>query len=404
MSTLESINEIPNEVNFINTKQYNIEKDFLSLKKFKKIYTNNFKNKAKYLTLNPQFYFKNKNNKNLNLLIYSIDKDNSHLLNLIDYIKFNKLKKVIYNKKYFRYYLYKKFPKRKIYSRFFILNFIKSFGVEIFKYKLGLKNLWYPKFFIRENTFNGYKIGLSDYNCYIQKNKIFYNDFKYVYSHLSNKESKKIYKTVIFSNPSAVWKIYYDSLFNKEHYQDYLNFRNSNIMNLGVDSGSEIPFFLSKNIKKIINVDPTGYKNLDEYVKIFCRRFKKKIIFDNSYLYNSSNVRMFNTNKFSSTNLNKLIKKYKLKKNIIIKSDIEGLEFRMLDEIKYLVKKCRPQLAISIYHNDYNLSPIISHITLIPKKLIKICKNYKFFIKHYSHNKRETVFFCIPNEKILNKY
>ena len=276
MAILESINEIPNEINFINTKKFSIEKDFLTLKAFKKIFTCHSKNEKNYLTLNPYFYFKKKNNKNLNLLIYSVDKNNSHLINLINYIKINKLKEIVYKKKYFIRYLYKYFPKRKVFSKFSILNFFKRFGLDIFKYKLGYKNLWYPKFFIRENMFNGYKIGLSDYNYYVQKNKIFKNDFKFVYDHLSNTESKEIYKAVIFSKPSIIWKIYYDSLFKKEHYQDYLNFKNSNIVNLGVDSGAEIPFFLSKNIKKIINVDPTGYNKLHSYVKIFCKIFKKK--------------------------------------------------------------------------------------------------------------------------------
>jgi hypothetical protein len=300
--------------------------------------------------------------------------------------------------------LYKNFPKRKVFSRFHILRFFKRLGLDIFKYKLGLGKLWYPKIVLRENIFKGLKIGMSDYNCYLQKNQGFKNDFKYVYNCLANDKSKKIYKAIIFSKPSTIWKNYYDLLFDKEHYQHYLNFDNSNIINLGVDNGFEVPFFLSNNIEKLINVDPTGYKKLHSYVKIFVKQFKKKIIFENSYLYNSLNVRMSNKNRFSSTNLKTLIKKYNLVKNIIIKSDIDGLELKMLDELKNLVPKYRPQLAISIYHTDYSLSPIISQITLIPKKLIKVCRNYKFFIENYSHNRKETVLFCIPEEKIISKF
>ena len=43
---------------------------------------------------------------------------------------------------------------------------------------------------------------------------------------------------------------------------------------------------------------------------------------------------------------------------MIIKSDIEGLELKMLEELGDLVKQYRPQLAISIYHIDQNLFPL----------------------------------------------
>ena len=83
---------------------------------------------------------------------------------------------------------------------------------------------------------------------------------------------------------------------------------------------------------------------------------------------------------------------------MIIKSDIEGLELKMLEELGDLVKQYRPQLAISIYHIDQNLFPLNSQLVKIPSKLIEICKDYKFFLNHYTYNRRETVFYCIPKE------
>jgi len=126
--------------------------------------------------------------------------------------------------------------------------------------------------------------------------------------------------------------------------------------------------------------------------------YAEKVIFEKSYLYSSKKVNLSKKINLNKITLKKIIKKYNLMKNIIIKSDIEGFELQLLDELKDIVPKYRPQLAISIYHFVSNVFPIHSHLVMIPKKLINICKNYKFFINHYTYNRRETVMYCIPNE------
>jgi hypothetical protein len=400
VTIIKSLNLIDKKLYFINTEKYDFEKKFPKLKlcyNFTGILT-----KKKYLTLNPQFYFSNKNKLNLSLLVCNLNSENSHLISLIRYVCINKLEKIYFKKKYYKNFLYNFYPLRQIKSKFYILRFIKRLGVDILKYKL-IGKLYYIKIILRQNIFLGFKIGSSEYNCYIQKNKVFLKDFNFVLNRLSNLESKKIYKEVIFSPPFRIWENNFNLWFQEEHYQHYLNFKNAEIINLGVADGFEIPFFLASNIKKIINVDPAGKEKLNKYVKIFVNNFKNKIFFDRSCLYDSTNVRNSNLKFFNRTNLIDLIKKYSLKKNIIIKADIEGSEIKILNEIEEIINKYRPQLAISIYHIDKNIFPVISHLTLIPKKIIKTCENYSFFIQHYSHNRRETVFYCIPNEKINMK-
>ena len=73
---------------------------------------------------------------------------------------------------------------------------------------------------------------------------------------MSDEKSKTILLSTIFSKPSVVWKNYYNLMFKNEHYQDHLNFEKANIINLGVANGFELPFFLTQNINKVINVDP----------------------------------------------------------------------------------------------------------------------------------------------------
>ena len=98
-------NELPQKINFIDTDSRDLghyEKDFyflkilFEIKTFKKDQINkNFH----FLTINPDFYFKNKDKIKLDLFIISVDRDNSHFINLIKYIKTNKLKKIHYKNK-----------------------------------------------------------------------------------------------------------------------------------------------------------------------------------------------------------------------------------------------------------------------------------------------------------------
>ena len=79
-----------------------------------------------------------------------------------------------------------------------------------------------------------------------------------------------------------------------------------------------------------------------------------------------------------------------------IKSDIEGYEDQLIDDLPKIVKKFRPKLAISIYHSNLKSINSIQQLVSLPIKLFKICKNYKFFIRHYSFSRKETVMYCIP--------
>jgi len=410
----QSISKLPQHINFLKTRNEKkeeievgssgggalnyLEEQFIYLNILFKISITNLNKinlETRYLTVNPEFYYNHYNKIKVDLLIISIDKDNSHYLNLIKYIKTNNLKKIQYKKKYFQKFLFENFPHKKPDS---LINYILSFFyLRMMKFFIN-KNIWFPIIIIPDDQYKGYKIGISSYNYYAKKSKKFNEIFQYVYSNLSDDNSKKIYKDTIYSRPNEVWKNYYNLLFKNEHYQDYLNFDQKDLINLGVFDGFEIPFFATNEITKIINVDPTGEKKLDDYVKTFVAKFNKKIFYEESFLYEAQNVYGGINENNASTNLKNIIKKYDCRKNMIIKSDIEGLEIKMLDELEEIILEYRPQLAISIYHMDKTFDPIISHLVIIPKKLILMCKKYKFFLNHYTYNRRETVFYCIPEE------
>lgn len=67
------------------------------------------------------------------------------------------------------------------------------------------------------------------------------------------------------------------------------------------------------------------------------------------------------------------------KKVTFIKMDIEGFELDALKGSENIIKKYKPKLAISIYHNSSDLYEI-------PLYIKSIVPEYKFFVRHHSYS------------------
>jgi len=355
--------------------------------------------KHKLFTLDPEIYQKNILNFNINLFVISVDKGASNFLSLYKYssIYFSN-KKLKYEEKNFKKFLLKFETRVKIKS---FANFILSF-FNLFIYKTKIKKYSF-KIEKSYSTKNGKILGKAYVNRYINPKPSlnFFEKYKFVKSNLKSKRSKRIYDMVAFSKPNKIWKHKYNQFFLNNQYFDYYKMPSQSvIINIGVDDGFEIPFFLSQNPDTLLNIDPTGREKLHKYVKFFVNQFKNqtKILFCEDYLY--SNEFVFNRNdKSICSNLKDIIKNYKLEKIDFIKSDIEGLEINLVGELENIVKKFRPILAISIYHLDKSNLDINYQYVEIPYQLIKFCKNYNFELNHYTYHRSETIIYCIPNKK-----
>jgi FkbM family methyltransferase len=75
-----------------------------------------------------------------------------------------------------------------------------------------------------------------------------------------------------------------------------------------------------------------------------------------------------------------------------IKMDIEGAEMNALIGGKELLTRCRPNLAISVYHRPRD-------IVEIPQYLNQILGDYSFFLRCYGAHGYDTVLYAIPNKK-----
>lgn len=70
-----------------------------------------------------------------------------------------------------------------------------------------------------------------------------------------------------------------------------------------------------------------------------------------------------------------------------IKMDVEGAELKALEGAAKTILKNQPRLAISLYHNTWDVIDIPYYIlTLVP--------NYKFYIRHYTSEHWETVLYA----------
>ncbi len=401
----QKINSLKNNFIFLSSKNtleyepifHTIFKLIFNYKIIEKIDLDKENYKLEIITLDPNIYESLKSKLYISLFVFSTDDHFSHFYNLAKYIKANQIKNkdaLIYNDKFFNNFLWNYFPSQE--KKNFFLKLINKFKLNFYKFYIT-KKIWLPLIRHDENIFKGIKVGYSTNNCYMSFNHLLKKDYNEIINKVSDESSKIVFKKTLFGKSYEVKKQYFKLLFDYDQYLHYLNFNETNIINLGVASGFEIPFFLTRNIKKLINVDPTKDKHLSPYVKLFCELFKDKLVFDERFLY--SDNKTYEKNNTKPSNLKEIISHYNLNSNLIIKSDIEGLEMNMLDELESIIKKLRPQLAISIYHTDDKLFPIHSQLTLIPKKIINMSENYNFYIKHYTYNRRETIFYAIPKEK-----
>lgn len=79
-----------------------------------------------------------------------------------------------------------------------------------------------------------------------------------------------------------------------------------------------------------------------------------------------------------------------------IKMDIEGAEFPALKGAEKTIRKYRPKLAISLYHQ-------LSDFVTIPRFLYDLNLGYDFYLDHHTIYQNETVLFAIPRKNFAQQ-
>ncbi|MEM3370817.1 MAG: FkbM family methyltransferase [Candidatus Woesearchaeota archaeon] len=72
--------------------------------------------------------------------------------------------------------------------------------------------------------------------------------------------------------------------------------------------------------------------------------------------------------------LDKFVKDEKIHKVNFIKIDVEGYELKVIDGAKQTIRKFKPVISVSAYHQK-------DHVRLIPKQILKIREDYKYVLE-----------------------
>lgn len=72
-----------------------------------------------------------------------------------------------------------------------------------------------------------------------------------------------------------------------------------------------------------------------------------------------------------------------------LKIDVEGADLQALRGAKRLIARCRPVIAISLYHNPDDLWEI-------PLTAFELCEDYDFFVRQHCFNSFDSVLYAVP--------
>ena len=359
------------------------------------------------------------NNKKINFKIYKKGMNTKYLISFLD----NQIKNFYplnykyqwsnYNffKNYFKNYEYKYNPKifHKINAsldRFSIWEVKKIFPFLPFYFKKPHKkskefiNRFFPSIYYKGSAFSGEKHFMGFHGHYYEKTKYIKTGTEKVISFLKDSESKENYKMMLKGNANENYFHYFKKAHFNYQYSDYIKLdRNSVVLNCGVESGEEIKLY--NNVKKIYNIDPGKDGYLDKSVKYILKKTKTKNYFLGYALYTNDGVytKLEKNLKNKVKTLKEIVKIHKINKIDLIKSDIEGAERYMVNDLIDICKRFNSQLAISIYHTnqqrkkDEELYDTVN----IPLKLIdKLKSKYDFHFNIYGYERWEGVLYCIP--------
>jgi len=89
----------------------------------------------------------------------------------------------------------------------------------------------------------------------------------------------------------------------------------------------------------------------------------------------------------STASIDDFLEKNKIDKIDFIKMDIEGAELDALKGSENAIRKFRPKLAISVYHN-------LEHFYSIPNYLDSLQLGYKYYLDHHTIHNEETILYA----------
>ncbi|MDR3448346.1 MAG: FkbM family methyltransferase [Alphaproteobacteria bacterium] len=240
-------------------------------------------------------------------------------------------------------------------------------------------------------------------------------DMEKVSQRLADDHSREIFDLVLRSDPQELWTHFTHTVFRACDYLEHDGPRpGETVLNLGVFSGHELPYFLALVDNGIIhNLDPLGHDLLSDYARktlstrphnVRESRIAAGATHKMEYFKLYADGQMCLSSKgtpgadiiFYIQPLDEYVEVQKIEKVHFIKIDIEGMEPDALTGLQKTVQRDRPTLSLAIYHAP-------EHLWSLPLRLMSELENYDFYIDHFSPVRWETVLTAVPKERASYK-
>lgn len=222
--------------------------------------------------------------------------------------------------------------------------------------------------------------------------------FEYVYNHLADEESKRVYLDILKFKVSGKIEYLLNSFVDKDKvYSDILRLTdNESIIDLGAYDGDTIREFTActnGKYNQIIALEPDAknfkklLKNTEGMDNLTCLNMgawdkKDTLIFSTKAGRNSrlsADGVAVEVTDIDSLNLSPTF----------IKMDIEGSELKALNGMKRTVQKYKPKLYVCAYHRNEDLFAL-------PLKIWELDESYKIYFRHSKYIPAwESNFYCI---------
>lgn len=199
-------------------------------------------------------------------------------------------------------------------------------------------------------------------------------------------------------------KYFYDIYRDKQYFpSDIVKLHKEEVfVDAGAFTGDTIKQFIQQvnnEYKKIYALEPNDicFRELDKLKLCYP---KINIIYEGAYnikgTYGFNNSDDISQSSACLSNDDKNLSKVKvdLIDNIVkepitfLKMDIEGAEMMALEGAKNCIIRSRPKLAICVYHK-------LEDIVKIPRFIMNLGIDYKYYLRHHSYYTGETVFYAV---------
>lgn len=190
----------------------------------------------------------------------------------------------------------------------------------------------------------------------------------------------------------------------KQYFDDFMNARNETIV---IDGGC----FRCDSLERFINWNKAAGKKYEKIISYepdftnyeICKKMVNEKHWENIELihaglsdktYNCNFVGNGDDTSYVSNNGTESIQMLSIDENIMgqkvsfIKLDVEGFELKALKGARECIKRNHPRMAISLYHKKEDLMDI-------PKYILELSKNYKFYLRIYSNAYLEIILYAV---------